>query len=172
MRFLLASVSLVVLLASPVLAQSASTQAKARLSQQDRSFVNEAASGGLAEVAAGKIAEEKARNDAVKDFARQMVADHGKANDQLMTIAGQENVKVPTAPDKRHAAAAERLKKLSGSEFDRSYMKEQIQDHEKTVQLFQKEAKSGQNVKLKAFAADTLPVIQHHLQVAQGIAVK
>jgi putative membrane protein len=171
MRCLLASISLVVVLASPVFAQTAPA-AKRELSQQDRSFVTQATTGGLAEVAAGKIAEEKAQKDNVKDFARQMVTDHSKANDQLATIAQQEKIKAPTAPDKRHAAAADRLKKMSGAEFDRSYMKGQIEDHEKTVQLFQKEAKSGQDPKLKAFAADTLPVLQHHLQMAQGIGAK
>lgn len=172
MRCLLASLSLVALLTAPVLAQMVSPPAKGQLSQQDRSFVNEAAAGGLAEVAAGKIAEQKAQKDAVKDFGRQMVTDHGKANDQLMTIASEENVKAPKSPDKRHAQAADRLKKLSGADFDRTYMKEQVQDHEKAVQLFQKEAKSGQDAKLKAFAADTLPTLQHHLEMAQGIAGK
>jgi putative membrane protein len=172
MRRLLAPVSLVVLLTAPVLAQTVPSPAKGGPSQQDRTFVNGAAAGGLAEVAVGKIAEEKAQKDVVKDFARQMVGDHGNINSQLTAIVRQENVKAPTSPDKAHVAAADRLKKLSGAEFDRAYMKQQVQDHEKTIQLFQKEANSGQDAKLKAFAADTLPTLQHHLQMAQGGAAK
>jgi putative membrane protein len=171
MRWIMASISLIVVLTLPAFAQTAPA-AKGKLSEQDRSFVDQATTGGLAEVAAGKIAEQKAQKDNVKDFARQMIADHGKANDQLMAIVGQEKLKAPTAPDKRHAAAADRLKKMSGAEFDRSYMQGQIEDHEKTVQLFQKEAKSGQDAKLKAFAAETLPTLQHHLQMAQSIGAK
>jgi putative membrane protein len=171
MRSFLTSVSLAVLLASPAFAQSAPAK-RGQLSQQDRSFVDQAAAGGLAEVAAGKIAEQKAQEASVKAFARQMVTDHGKANDQLMAIAKQENIKAPTAPDRVHAAAVDRLKKMSGDQFDRSYMQGQIEDHEKTVQLFQKEATSGQDTKLKAFAFETLPTLQQHLQMAKDVGAK
>ena len=172
MRWLLTSLSIVVLLAAPIRAQTALTPAKGTLNEQDRTFVNQAAAGGLAEVAAGKIAEQKAQKEAVKDFARQMITDHSKANDRLTQIASQQSVKVPTAPDETHAAAAERLKKLSGAEFDNAYMQQQVQDHRTTIQLFQKEASSGQNASLKAFAAETLPTLQRHLQMAQGIVGK
>ena len=63
------------------------------------------------------------------------------------------------------------MNKLSGAEFDDAYMQQQVKDHQTTILLFQTEANSGQDTKLKAFAAETLPILQHHLQMAQDIAL-
>jgi len=38
------------------------------------------------------------------------------------------------------------------------------------VELFQKEAKAGEDAHLKAFAEKTLPTIQMHLQMAERLA--
>src|SRR5262245_59436684 len=66
-----------------------------KLSSADEKFVKEAASGGMLEVELGKIAAEKAVNDKVKAFGRQMQEDHGKANDELKKVAAKKGVKLP-----------------------------------------------------------------------------
>src|SRR5262249_14644343 len=68
-----------------------------KLSSWDEKFVKEAASGGMLEVELGKIAAEKGVNDKVKAFGRQMQEDHGKANDELKTVAANKGVQIPAA---------------------------------------------------------------------------
>ena len=42
-----------------------------------------------------------------------------------------------------------------------------VQDHQKAIDLFQQEAKSGKDADLKGFAKATLPTLQQHLDLAQ-----
>lgn len=175
MRRLLASAALAILLATPAGAQNAepaTADTADGLNQQDRDFIAQAASGGLAEVEAGRLAEQQALREPVKGFARRMIADHGKANEQLTALADAAKATAPKGPDKAHAVALTRLKKLGGAAFDRAYMRGQIQDHQQMIVLFQAEADSGQNAKLKAFATATLPTIRRHLRMAQRIRTK
>jgi putative membrane protein len=56
---------------------------------------------------------------------------------------------------------------LSGAKFDQAYMRNQIQDHVKTVELFQREAKDGKDEELRKLAEQTLPMLQDHLKMAR-----
>src|SRR6186713_2369963 len=75
----------------------------------DSAFVKEAAAGGVAEVDRGKLAQEKASNDQVKQFGSRMVQDHSKANDELKQVAGVKGVQLPAGPD---AKAQAEMKKM------------------------------------------------------------
>jgi len=44
-----------------------------------------------------------------------------------------------------------------------------VKDHQEAVDLFDEEAKSGQDPALKAFAAQTLPTLEHHLAMAKAL---
>src|SRR4051812_22006608 len=80
----------------------------------DDTFVTKAAKGGMAEVELGKLASEKGTSDAVKQFGQRMVTDHGKANDELKSLAQSKNVTLPTDIDAKDKALRDRLMKLSG----------------------------------------------------------
>lgn len=132
-------------------------------------FVHKAASSGKAEVQLGKMAQEQAASSDVQQFGQRMVTDHTQANEELMAIAQDKNIDVPTKMDAKHQQTAEALAKLNGASFDRAYMRQMVEDHEKAVQLFSKEAQQGQDADLKAFAAKTLPILEEHLQLARQL---
>src|SRR5438045_9177333 len=71
------------------------------LSEKDKTFMKKAAKGGMMEVAMGQVAEQKAQSEDVKSFGKRMVTDHGKANDELKSIASQKGVQLPS---KEHTA--------------------------------------------------------------------
>ena len=135
---------------------------------QDRLFVQLVGAGGRAEVSMAKLAESRARSSRVKDFARAMLRDHSKANERLSDVA-ENRVPVPDAPQPEHRARQAQLARLSGAQFDRAYMRAQLVDHQKTIQLLQWEISGGQNAQLRGFASETLPVVLHHLEMAQAI---
>lgn len=141
----------------------------AKLSGGDRTFVEKAAINGMAEVAMGKMAQDKGSSDAVKQFGARMVTDHTKANDELMQIASSKGVQPPADLDRKHKAESDKLSKLSGADFDRAYLKSQVAGHKDTASLLEKQSKSGRDADLKAFAAKTLPVVQDHMKMLSGM---
>lgn len=138
------------------------------LARADRKFVEEAGQGGLAEVEHGRLAAQRATHAQVKQFAQRMVQDHGKANDELKTIAAARGITLPTTVDRKHHRQMDKLGKLGGADFDREYMKQMVDDHKQTVSSFEKQAKSGKDGDLKSFAIKTLPTLKEHLTSAQS----
>ena len=128
-----------------------------------------AAQAGHAEVAEGEMAKTKAADPRVKEFAATMVKDHSAAGVELKDAASKAGITLPAGVSVDEKAAAERLGTFSGKEFDRNYMTLMVKDHKEAVELFQKEAKTGEDTHLRAFAEKTLPKIQMHLQMAEQI---
>jgi putative membrane protein len=137
--------------------------------KDDAKFAVDAANGGMAEVAVAKVAETKALNQKVKDFAAMMVADHGKANDELMAIAKTKNITLPAAPSEDKQKELEDLSKKSASDFDKAYVDAMVDGHKKTISMFEDAAKNCKDADLKAFAAKTLPTIKGHLAEIEAI---
>ncbi|HEU5080813.1 MAG TPA: DUF4142 domain-containing protein [Opitutaceae bacterium] len=134
------------------------------LKHHDSSFVEKAAKSGMAEVDISKIAAERSTNPQVKEFAQMMVSDHGNANTELTALAGTKGVTLPM--DKTNV---EKWSQRSAKDFDQEYMDKMVKDHEDAVSLFEKEAKNGDDMDLKAFASKTLPTLQAHYAKAKEI---
>ncbi|WP_138477030.1 DUF4142 domain-containing protein [Dyadobacter bucti] len=149
-------------------ADNAGTESAA-VAEDDAEFAVEAANGGMAEVALSKIAEEKATDPKVKEFAAQMITDHSKANDELKTLAASKNITLPSAPNEEKQKAAADLGGKNGSDFDEAYISQMKKDHEKTVKLFEDAQKEVKDAELKAFIDKTLPVIKAHAEHAKSL---
>lgn len=143
-----------------------------RLAASDNTFAMKAAQGGLAEVKLGTLAKDKASDPAVKSFGQQMVDDHSKANDELKQLASSKGITLPTDVDAKDQATYDRLSKLSGAAFDKAYMRDMVMDHRADVNEFRRESQHGMDPDLKAWAAKTLPTLEHHLQMAESTDAK
>jgi putative membrane protein len=148
---------------------SAPAAKRADLARADRKFIENAAMSGMAEVEMGKLAQQKASDAQVKDFAQRMVTDHTKANQELMSLASSKGAQPPAALDRSHRKDAEKMGKKSGADFDRDYMASQVTDHRKAVSDFKKAADSAKDPELKAWAAKTLPTLEEHHKTAQTL---
>ena len=73
-----------------------SAQAGSMLGSDDKKFIMESLHGGMMEVELGKMAVDKASSADVKQFGQRMVDDHSKANDELMQLASQKGISMPT----------------------------------------------------------------------------
>lgn len=148
---------------------ASTTKASAGKTMADTKFMKEAAEGGMAEVALGKLAVEKGSSSDVKKFGQRMVDDHSKANDELKQLASQKNIDLPQALSAKDKATKAMLEKLSGEQFDQAYMKDMVKDHKKDVADFRRESRSAQDPDVKKFAAQTLPTLEDHLKQAESI---
>ena len=138
------------------------------LSAADSIFAMKAATGNMTEVEAGNLAQQNAQSERVKTYGAMMVRDHQAANQELMTAAGSAMTMLQALPaDKKQMV--DPLRNLKGASFDKRYMTMMVEDHRKTVADFQKEASSGENNAIKAFAQRTLPILQMHLDSSLAI---
>jgi putative membrane protein len=142
------------------------------LAEKDSDFVKEASSGGLAEVELGKLAQQKGRSQAVKDFGSRMVTDHSKANDGLRTIAARKGMSASSTIGIKESAVKLKLEAPSGDTFDKAYMSSMVKDHQDDIAAFQKEADDGSDQDIKSFASKTLPTLREHLSMAQRVAAE
>src|SRR5690349_7102569 len=145
--------------------------ATATLDREDQQFVKEAVAGGLAEVGLSKLAQ-KSGNLEVKKFADRMVQDHSKANQELVSVTSSLGVDIPKKPDAEHQRLLQKLTGLHGKAFDEEYMIAMVEDHNRTVTLFQSEERIGQDPELKQFAKKTLPILQTHQMMAEELSRK
>ena len=149
-------------------AKAGAHSAESSMPKEARTFVHEAAIGGMTEVKLGNLAQQQASNAQVKQFGARMVKDHSKANDELKQLASRKGIEVPADLDSKHQKDVDQLQKKQGAEFDRAYMDHMVKDHKKDVSDFKKEANSGKDPDIKAFAAKTLPTLEEHLQIAES----
>ncbi len=130
-----------------------------KLSQKDVSFIQKAAGGGQQEVENGKMAEKQGKSADVKRIGARMVADHTKANKELTELANRKGVTFNTR--------GVRAQNIGAADFDRTYLKLLEVDHKNDIAEFQKEAKSGDDRDVKAWAVKTLPTLQEHLAMVE-----
>jgi putative membrane protein len=142
------------------------------VSAGDKTFVMKAAQGGMTEVQLGQLAADQGTSQDVKDFGAKMVTDHGKANDELKSIASSKGITLPDKLDAKHQAMVDKMKGLSGTAFDKAYVDAMVVAHKKDDSLFMKEASSGQDADIKAFAAKTDETVKMHLSMIQAIQSK
>ncbi|WP_026734061.1 DUF4142 domain-containing protein [Fischerella sp. PCC 9605] len=140
------------------------------VSTSDREFVTQAAQSNLTEIQLGQLAQKKGATSAVQQYGQRMVQEHTQANSQLQQLAEQKNLTLPQDIGEQNKELVANLSKLSGTNFDRAYINQMVQEHEKAVSLFQRQAEEGQDPDLKAFAAKTLPNLQEHLEQARSLA--
>jgi putative membrane protein len=146
---------------------------KTTLQGDDKDFVENAAQGGWAEIEGSKLAQTKATSPEVKQFAEQMIQDHTKANEELAALAKQKGYTPPTEPSLMQRTELKALSVVSGETFDKMYASRiGVSAHEDTVEMFEKAAKDAKDPDIKAFAAKTLPTLQHHLEMAKAMQQK
>jgi putative membrane protein len=149
--------------------QGVSRMERREANQQDRKFVAEAGSAGLAEVAAGHLAMRRAATPAVGEFGRWMVTDHTEMGDMLGYRAQRAGLTPPSQMSEKDRAAIGRLDRYNGAEFDMRYLADQVEGHKQALELFKEEAQSGENPGLRGFAQHMQRVITEHLAEAQEL---
>jgi putative membrane protein len=138
-----------------------------RLSAADRQFMTKAAQAGMAEVRLGQLAAQRGVSTSVKQYGQHMVDEHTTANNQLMQLATQKGVTLPSDIDAEHKAFRARIGQIPGKRFDTTYINQMVQDHNKVIALFLRESQQGQDPDVRAFATKMLPTLREHLQRAR-----
>ena len=127
-----------------------------------KQFAMKAAEGGMLEVKLSQLAQQKSQSPEVKQLAQQFEQDHTQANQQLMQIAKQKNIDLPSDLKGECEETYQAFEQLSGKDFDNAFLLHNVKDHLKDIMMFQKEAQKGTDPEIKQWAAQTLPHLQQH----------
>ena len=133
----------------------------------DQVFIIETLRAGVGETDLGFLTEQKAGSESVREFARQMIRDHGQLDSALNRLT--EGAPAPGQPDAEHRRIREALSNLSGPEFDIEYLRLQVQAHQRMAQLMEYEIGSGKDAQVQRFASDALPGVFKHLAMARQL---
>jgi len=138
----------------------------------DTDFLSKAMVCGTEEVNTAEYAAKHASDEKVKDFAQRLAKDHRDLNNSMAQNAKRLKRAVVTGVEKDGKARMDKLSKLQGDEFDREFLQQMIDGHEKAVTLFESEASGGDDADLKAVAKDNLPTLKKHLKEARELLAK
>lgn len=136
----------------------------------DKMFLRKAAAGGMAEVQFGQLAAQQANSEEVKSFGLKMVTDHTSLNEEMKPIADNMGVRLPMKLEKKDEAEYQRLKSLSGDEFDKAYITDMVKDHHQDLKEFRQEAASATDPTLKEAVTRGEAIIKEHTMMIDKIA--
>jgi putative membrane protein len=166
--------SAVVLTASGAFAQSATeatgVNSALGVAPKTEDFIMQASASDMFEIESSKLALQKG-DEPTKAFAQQMITEHEKTTAELKELlaGGKVQGSPVTALTEDHKEEVDELAKLDGAEFNEEYIDDQVEAHEDAVDLFKRYAEEGENADLKAWAAKTLPALEHHYKMAQDL---
>jgi putative membrane protein len=132
----------------------------------DTSFIREAALGGLKEVKLGQLALSRGLTKEAKSLGEMMLTDHSKASKELQSLVGKK-MRLPVMLDKSAQKEYDDLAKKSGHDFDETYAEMMVDDHEKDLKKFRKEASDGKDATVRAWAEKLVPTLEHHLEMSK-----
>jgi len=137
-------------------------------------FADKAAKSDAFEIAAAKLARDKASLPEIKTFAAMMITDHTGSTAKIKKAASEAEPAItpnPALTDDQNGKLAD-LGKLSGADFDSTYVSQQIDAHEQALALMKLYAGHGEVPSLKAAAAAIEPKVQMHLDAIKAIKSK
>lgn len=118
--------------------------------------------------AIGELAQTQGESQAVKDFGKLLVADHGAHKQELGALAQAAGIKTTDDLSDDAKANLEKLEALRGHAFDREFKTMMVEDHTKDIGKYEKQASSG-DADTAALAQKTLPTLRKHLEAAKSL---
>jgi putative membrane protein len=143
--------------------------ASSAFAQSPAEFINDASAQGMADIEASRLAHQKSESKEIKDYTIVVINDRTTANQHLAKIAKQ--LDLPVAPREQVVDKAKALmpQVMEGANFDQAYAASQVKSTEEAIAQLQQEAQTTDVPEIKAFAEETLPKLQNHLQMARAL---
>lgn len=176
-KTLLTSAAFALLLAAPAFAQTTTGTANASapaktwtaLDNVDTQFLKHSAEGADYELSISKLALQKSNQQDIKTYAQQVVNDHEKTNAQLQRVAAEHGVQLPTGMIPERRSEYEKLKGLSGHQFDQAYVSEMNSVNKKDADQERTEASEIKSPQVKSLALEMQKTDQRHAQEASKL---
>jgi putative membrane protein len=135
-----------------------------------RDFVEAATQSDDYEINAAQVALVESQSDEVRAFAKRMIEDHtqtGAALRRALQASGMTPPPPSLGGDGQHFLAS--LQSLSGSEFDKAYLRQQVLAHKQALVVEQAYAAAGRDGDVRTAAQAAVPLIERHLEMARRL---
>jgi putative membrane protein len=145
---------------------------EALASKSTTAFIEKASIGNQFEISSSRLALQNSQNEQVKNFAQQMVDDHSQVANKLTEVTSDPAAELSqpaTNLDAKHQKMLDKLDEAKAEDFDKKYVDAQVKSHNEAVSLFRDYSKNGDHAGLKGFAAETLPALEQHQQMAKNL---
>ena len=153
----------------------AQAQTSAAAAPTDAQIAMIAVTADSVDIDAGKLAAEKSSNPKVKNFAQLMVRDHTSVNKKATALAKKLNL-TPEESDTSRSLKSdgdknlEKLRGLSGAEFDKAYVDNEVAYHEAVIKAVNDTLiPNTKNAQLKSLLESAGPIFASHLSHAKEI---
>jgi putative membrane protein len=138
--------------------------------QSDAEFIRDAGAGNAMFVQLSQTAEQKAKDNAVKQFAQQTRSDFEKLQKDWSKMASNNDMKISNGMGKHHHEKIETLQKASGKNFDETYMTIMVQQLHDRLSYWQKEGRASNSSQVRNLVNSGIPVLQQRYADAQRVA--
>jgi putative membrane protein len=136
----------------------------------DSALIVDVDGSNSAELSLGRLAQQKAKDSQVKQFAQRMVSDHQAMQNEWRAVASQGGVTISGTVNPTFQQQVARLNQLSGAEFDRAFMSTMVQNHETAVNAFKSRGMRSNSTEVRTLVTKGLPTIQEHLRMARQLS--
>jgi putative membrane protein len=127
------------------------------------------------DIETAKLAASKTSNPKVKDFANLMIRDHTSVNKKATNLAKKLKI-TPEESDTSRSLKSdgnttlEKLRGLSGAEFDKAYIDNEVTYHESVAKVLDDTLiPNAKNAELKSLLESAKPVFASHLSHAKEL---
>lgn len=152
-----------------LLAFSPAAFSQPKPSAQERAALQKLAQADLAEIQAGRLAQQKASTPEVKKFGEHMAQEHSKRLAATKALAQARGVKTPARPDEAQQETLQTLRRFSGEDFERRFMALMVEGHQDALRLVERTARQAKDPALKAHAEESAGHIKEHLYAARRL---
>lgn len=141
--------------------------AAAQKMEPTHEFLAKAGASDKFEITEAKLVEARSHNPKLRKFAAKMIHDHTQSSMKLK-MAGEKamghKLKPPMLmPDQQQMVAD--LKAAPRSEFDKTYVTQQVSAHQQALSLMTDYSKTNDYPKIAMTAGKIVPVVQRHLDM-------
>jgi putative membrane protein len=133
----------------------------------DSEVLNNLHKADVTEISAGKMAKKQGTTLAIKQYAEQLIQDHTLADEQVKAVAKKLNVTLARLSEDK---ALENLSNLKGSDFDATFTRMMVQDHDQTIQMVRDDESRVSSPDLVALLKELLPKLESHRATAASLA--
>jgi putative membrane protein len=136
---------------------------------EPRQFVDRAAQLSMFESAAAKLALDKSRSFAVKEFAFSILLDQERVRSELIGLCKRLGISLPRELDAEFARKLQSLRDSPLDRFDANYIEQLITSQEKAQALYQLDLPNAVE-EISAFSSSNVERVSRRRQAARSLA--